>query len=188
MFNINIDDKIKKLARRKECYDLAKQTESPEIKSSLYSEARKLDKEVYTSAFIDFLKSKSIGDVIWSDGIIQGKVSMSTSQFSKHDRIVRFSKIRGETSEDHIYFNDHTLGLLLDLDQDALNLYCDLHERKLKAKRELAKLEKALKSADSHIKLKYFNTGNAEIVSNDGRVITQDYFMGKPYIKVERKS
>lgn len=188
MFNINIDDKIKKLARRKECYDLAKKTESPEQKSSLYSEARKLDKEVYTSVFIDFLKSNPIGHVVWSDGITQAKISISSSQYTKYDRIVRFSKVTKEKSEDHIYFDNRALELLLDLDQDALKLFADLHERKMKAKLEIKRLEKALKAADSHMKLKHFNVGNFEIVLKDGRVITQDYFMGKPYIKVERIS
>ena len=180
-----LDDRIKKLKRRKECYDLAKKTGSPEKKSSLYGEAKRLDKEVYTSVFIDFLKSNPIGHIVWTDGITQAKISISSSQYTKYDRIVRFSKVIGEKSEDHIYFDNKALELLLDLDQDALKLFADLHERKMKAQREIKRLEKALKAADAQMKLKHFNTGSVEIVLKDGRVITQDYFMGKPYIKVE---
>lgn len=185
MFNINIDDKIKKLAERKRLYDLAEQTESQDERILLYNKARELAADVYNSVFNGYLKSLPLGHVVWSDDNTTAKVFKNNSKFSKYERIVRFSKNRAEKIEDHVYFDSKGIELLKELDQDALKLFCDLHDRKTKAKIETKRLEKALKNADAMIKLYHFDNGLNEIVLNDGRIITKEYYMGNSYIRVE---
>lgn len=184
MSNINIEDKIKKLTIRKEIYDKLKETTDYNSRVTLHNEARKLADDIYTLTFVDYLKSKPVGHVIWSNDEI--KAITAINQNSKYERIVKFIKNRKESAEKHVYFGRKEIELLKELDKDALKLFADLHKRKTRAKNEFKQLEQALKLANSAMLLYHFdNSDITEIVLDDKTVITKDYYMGHAYIKVD---
>ncbi len=181
---INIEDKIKKLAERKEIYSSLKEIEDAKHRTMMVRKAKQLEHDVYTDSFIEYLKTLEIGCELWSDG--EKRAIVNTNHNSAYERIVSFVKIKNEIPSEHNYFGPDELKLLLNEDQDALKLYSDLNQRRFKLLKEIKQIERALKEPNALLLFKRFYDADAEpIYLEDGRTITREYFMGKPFIKVQ---